>query len=686
MTRKQSKKAKKKVQQKSTLNKMHIYGLLIILVVTFIAYFPTFQNEFTNWDDDKYIIENLDIRSLGVENIKAFFSDIHMGNYHPFTMLSFAIDYQISGLSPNMYHFTNILLHLINTALVFWLILLLLNHIQHKKSFEIAIITAALFGVNTLHVESVTWISERKDVLFSMFYLFSLIAYVKYVIKKKNVFYFYSIVLFLLSLFSKGQAVSLALTVMAIDYLFSRKLLNRKVIIEKIPFFALSITFGIIAIYAQRSTDSIQSNIVFSIDERILFACYGLIQYIIKLIIPLRLSAFYPYPDKVDASVPIEYLLYLFFVIAIIVLFIYLIKKQRKTLAFGFLFFLINIFLVLQLLPVGNAIMADRYSYIPSIGLFFIIGLVYVWILDNMKYRLIFWTRITFLIYFVFLSVLTFNRAKIWNNSIILWSDVINKYPTTYLSYFNRGRAKQELGDIESALIDYNEALRINPDYYLAYNGRGFIKNKLGDYEGALEDINSAILIKPEFYHAYVNRGNIKVVLKDYENALKDFDKAISLNPGFSLSFMNRGNIKKELGDFYGAIDDYSAAINIDPYYSMAFVNRGLVKYQLEDFEGALSDFNTVIMQMPNVPHYYDVRGVIKASLKQYNNALNDFNMAIKLNFNNVNAYLNRARTLMSLGKFDKAKQDVLKAQSLGCEVSPYLIKKIDDGLNNASK
>jgi tetratricopeptide (TPR) repeat protein len=682
MTRKRSKKAKKKVQKKSTSNRKHIYWPLAILTITFIAYLPTFQNEFTNWDDYEYVVKNFKMRNLGVESIKAFFSDIHMGNYHPLTMLSLAIDYHISGLSPNMYQFTNILLHLINTTLVFWLVLLLLNHIHYKRSIEIAIITAVLFGVHTLHVESVSWVSERKDVLYSMFFLFSLIAYVKYVIEKKNKFYFYSLILFLLSLLSKGQAVSLAVTILAVDYLFSRKLLSRKVILEKIPFFALALAFGFIAIYAQQSGESIHVKEVSYVNERILFACYGFIMYIFKLIIPLRLSAYYSYPDEIHGSLPVEFWFYLVAVVALIVLFIYLFKKQKRVLVFAFLFYVMNIFLVLQLLPVGNAIMADRYSYIPSIGFFFLIGIGYSYVVDrskNIRVLVIF----IMIAYVILLAFMTSSRIRIWHDSLTLWNNVISRHDNFSIPYINRGSAKEELDDYEGALEDYNKAISLSPELFLSYNNRGNIFYRLKDFEGALKDYNKAISLNSNYYLAYDNRGTVHLEFGNIGDAIKDYNKAVSLNPDFDETYYNRGVAKARLGDFQAALIDYDKAIEINDKSINAYHNRGLLKgQQLGDLQGALSDFNTLIKLKPSESSYYDSRGIVNSLLGQHNRALDDFDMAIKLNFNNVNAYLNRARTLLKLGKFDKAKQDVLKAQSLGCKVNPLLIKEIEEGSN----
>ncbi len=545
--------------------------LAVILIITIIAFYPTFENGFTNWDDNKYVTENLDIKKQWNEKIGIFFSEYCMGNYHPFTMISLAIDYHIDGLNPMTFHITNLILHLINTLLVFWFILLLLKSVNYKRSLEIALITSALFGVHTLHVESVAWISERKDVLYSMFFLLSLIAYLKYVNIKKNKFLIISIVLFLFSLLSKGQAVSLAVTLIAIDYFLGRKMLSKKVILEKIPFLVLSFVFGMIAIFAQQSTEAIKSNTTFNFFDRILFSCYGFIQYIIKLIAPVNLSAIYPYPEKENDSISFEFWFYLLAVIGIALLFIYLIKKHKKDLVFGILFFTVNIFLVLQLLPVGNAIMADRYSYLPSIGVFLIIGIGIKWILEIQKKSIIVFAKTATVLYLIFLVILTINRTKIWNNSLVLWNDVIEKYDSFAMAYNSRGLAKKKLNDITGALLDFNKAIEINPKSFQGYNNRGMIKYLNGNVNGAMSDFQRTIDLNPKFFLAYSNLG-VTYIGNDDLKAEKLFLKTIELNSRYVLSFNNLGYLYLEK-DKKKAEKYLLKAIEINPSYLYSYTN-----------------------------------------------------------------------------------------------------------------
>ncbi|MCD4746648.1 MAG: hypothetical protein K8R58_10145, partial [Bacteroidales bacterium] len=392
------------------IKKNNLLWLLGILVLTFIAYFPVFQNNFlSTWDDNRYVLENPLIKSLSFQNIINIFTQYYDGHYHPLTQLSLAIDYQIAGLEPWIFHFTNFLLHLINTALVFYFI-----YILFKKPV-IAIITALLFGINPMQVESVAWITERKNLLFAIFFFGSLISYVKYIKLEKRKYYYISLLLFLLSVLSKVMAISLSVTIIAIDFALNRKLLSKKVIIEKIPFFLLAIIFGIFAIFAQKSTwgEELSQN-YYTFFERLLFASYAFIHYILKLIIPVNLSGYYPYPDISNNSIPFQYWLYPIPVISIILAFIYSLKRSR-ILSFAMLFYIINIFLLLKLfeVPAGDYIMADRYSYIASVGVFILIGIGFNYIINN-KQQLKKILQIILIVYVLFLCLQTFNRTIIW--------------------------------------------------------------------------------------------------------------------------------------------------------------------------------------------------------------------------------------------------------------------------------
>jgi hypothetical protein len=358
-----------KLPQKSSNPFILALFILIAITATFFSYSPLKNNKLTNWDDDRYITNNPDIRKLDTEHLKLLLTKDYEGNYHPVTMLSIALNYSKGELNPQTYLYTNLFFHLLNVLLVFIFTRKLTGQLS------ISFISSLLFGLHPLHVESVAWASERKDVLYCFFYLLSLIAYLQYLKKNNWVYFISSLVFFALSLLSKAMAVPLAVVIIFLDFFYSRKF-SMRLIWEKIPFFAIAIISGILAIQAQQVEDFVPGNSQWTIVDRLAIAGHNFISYLIQLIAPHNLSVLYPYPEELKLYHWLSFGL----VILLLAGFLYLIVKKypftvpQKIYLFGFLFFAVNIFLVLQILPVGDAVMADRYTYVSYIGLFIIIG------------------------------------------------------------------------------------------------------------------------------------------------------------------------------------------------------------------------------------------------------------------------------------------------------------------------
>jgi protein O-mannosyl-transferase len=275
-----------KVGQTCILNKWKYMTMLgFIVLISFFAYLPVLQNGLLEWDDYGYINNNPLIYSI---NLKEIFSHIVMWNYHPLTILTLAIEYYFFGLNATGYHAVSLLFHLLNVSLVFYTILLLCDRI------EVALIASLLFGIHPIHVESVAWVSELKDLLYTFFFLASYIYYLKYLKVPQRKFYVFALFLFSASLLSKAMAASLPVVLLLTDYFKGRKI-SRKILLEKVPFFLLALTLGLVAVFAQGESVSTQ-DLGFSVLQRIAFACYGFITYLVKIILPINLSAFYPYP------------------------------------------------------------------------------------------------------------------------------------------------------------------------------------------------------------------------------------------------------------------------------------------------------------------------------------------------------------------------------------------------------
>ncbi|MGA2824073.1 MAG: phospholipid carrier-dependent glycosyltransferase, partial [Bacteroidales bacterium] len=291
-------------KQVVTLDKWKYYiALIIIILISFITYLPVFHNSLLAWDDDGYIKNNPLIYSI---NLKEIFSQYVLGNYHPVTILTLATEYHFFGSNETGYHVVNLFLHLLNVIFVFYTVFLL------SDKAGVALVASLLFGIHPLHVESVAWVAELKDLLYAFFFLASYVFYLKYIKNQQKKFYLIAFFLFLVSLLSKAMAVSLPVVLILTDYFKGRKI-NIKTLLEKVPFFLLAFVIGVLAILAQKSSAAIQDMAIYTFPQRIVFACYGFITYLFKLLLPLNLSAYYPYPGKNGVDIPIQYYAYIIF-------------------------------------------------------------------------------------------------------------------------------------------------------------------------------------------------------------------------------------------------------------------------------------------------------------------------------------------------------------------------------------
>jgi len=553
------------------------YLILWVVLCSCIGFIPLFRNGFIVWDDLDYILNNPLIKTLSFKHLLHIFSDNFLGNYHPFTLLSFSFDYLLFGANPTGYHLHNLLLHLVNSFLLYHLLYRLFN----RKM--LAFLTALLFFIHPMHVESIAWASERKDLLYSLYYLLSLIFYVQY--RKTNRFkhLVFSLFFFIFSLLSKGQAVSLFFVILLIDYYLHYPGSKKRLIIEKIPYLILSLLFGIIAINAQTHEGEINTWVHFSFFERVTLAAYSFSSYIFKLLIPFKLSALHPYPHKINNVLPLFYYAFHLVTIATVVLLVYLVKTRKRKYVFAILFFIVNLIFVLQLIPVGDAIISERYSYLSSVGLFLIIAffLEKYFVSAGSLFPKIMIAAIV--LYFSFMVVITYNRMSVWKSSLILFNDILEKYPDSEIALNNRASIRINRGEFDEALQDLNKSISFDSTYFQAIYNRAIVKRKKDDMYGSLLDYNRVLRLNPDFVDALYNRGNINKDLHSYTEAISDYTKVIAKQPSYWQAYNNRALCKIAIKDYPSAIKDLTITIDINPDCAAAFYLRGLAEAQSGD-------------------------------------------------------------------------------------------------------
>ena len=579
----------------------YILLLLLTLVVTAVCFSPMLKNGFTNWDDELYVINNV---LLHGPDWKGIFSQPVVSNYHPITILSLAFNYRISELTPYSYLLVNLLLHLVNTALVFYFI----RAISGNKIW-VAAFTALVFGIHPMHVESVAWVSERKDVLYTFFFMWSLIHYWKFIVSEKRIHYWMCFLLFVLSLLSKPAAIILPMVLLLLDYWKGRSLNKnavgetfnwRKLLLEKIPFFLLAIAFAVITLQIQ-SHKAVASLDMFPAWTRIFFACYVVMIYFIRFIVPYPLSTFHPYPSPDDLGLFV-FLSPLFIVAVITFLWI---QRKNKLMVFGLLFFIVNLLLVLQVVSFGNTIVSERYTYVPYIGLAFMFSMLLE--KSTSRYRnsvfAVAWVTVTLIF-----GIVTFQRTKIWKDSGTLWTDVISHYPYAPVPHTNRGNYL------------FRKALTITD---------ATEKNSL--FQQVIDDCTIALKSDPKHARAYEDRGAIYLNQSRYAEALADGDSLVKIDPGNRMGYSILGSAYQRLDQPEKAMAEYSKCISLFPDHFFAYGNRGTILFKFE----------------------------------KYNEALADFNMAIRLSPTGQ-YFLNRSYCYFRLGDTAKAKEDMLTAKQLG--------------------
>ena len=589
------KKAKIKNLSQPINKKSNIQLLLIFLIflITLIAFSPSIINGFVRWDDYEILVENNLVKDFSYKGIINIFSSFVLNTYVPFTLLTFMIEYYFFQLNPIIYHTTNIILHSIDAVLLFLLIYKLCGNIYT------ALLTSLLWALHPQRVESVAWVTERKDVLYTLFFFSSFIAYLNYAKFNNRKYYFLSIALFVLSILSKGMAIILPFLLILTDFYLKRNVKVQKNIIEKLPFFIFAIISSVISFVAQKTFGNVAQAPSFSLVQRFFIASYVGVFYIYKLFLPINLSCIYPYPSYPHRLNPhltlpdIYYIAPIILLVFIIILFVSL-RKTRKVFWSGF-FFLISIFPIMQFLPVaGHAMAYDRYSLIASIGLIYLVseGILYIKKYKS-KYQDIIRVFIIIGIPILIgsLSFMSYKRCFVWRNSLTLFGDAVKKTPNAPAAHYNLAMEYRSRGDFQKAFYYFTKAIEVDPEYSDAFNGRGITYIILNnDYEKAIDDFNQSVRFNPNNSGAYYNRAIAYERTGDLSKTFEDLNIVIKLNPKDKEALFKRASIFVSQGNNDKAIDDLNRLINVYPDLAEVYYKRSQIYLSQKKYDLALQD------------------------------------------------------------------------------------------------
>ena len=576
------------------MKKKYNYHIIIFLIVTsVIAFSPVAANEFINFDDNGYITENVRVQQgITLQNVQWALTTTYFSYWHPLTWLSHMLDWHLFGANASGHHLMSLFLHIGSVIFLFLFLYKTTNHIWP------AAFAAALFSLHPLRVESVAWASERKDVLNLFFTVLCFYAYAFYADEKKVSRYVLCMLFFVLAVMSKPMAVTLPFVLLLLDYWPLNRWGNPyhentkngfssviKLIGEKIPFFCLSLAASAGAIWAQSKEGTVASldNVPFIIRTSNAIVAY--VSYLGKLLWPVNLAVFYPY----EYVLPPWKILFSAAVILVITLIVMYYIRKKPFLFVGWYIYLGTLVPVIGLVQVGSQAMADRYTYVPSLGITFVLAWGIPSIIENQKLRKRFLAPVA-VIFLSLLMLLTWQQCHYWKNSVTVFIHAISVTKNNALAHNQLGLAFYEQGRDREALYHFDKTILLQPAQDSAYNNRGAIYLKYGRTEQALQDFNKTLAVNPHYVKAYNNRANLYIQERQYRLAMEDLNEEIRLQPDYVLAYFNRGLLSAGLGDYQKAIHDFDSVTMLNANHVYAYHNRASLYFNMGNIQSGCLD------------------------------------------------------------------------------------------------
>jgi Flp pilus assembly protein TadD len=562
-----------------------IFTYFVLILSTLLVFQQVRNFDFINYDDKDYVYENPQVlNGLTGEGVIWAFTTNHTANWHPLTWLSLMLDCQLFGTNPGRMHLVNLLLHLANTLLILAMLREMTGALW-RSAF-----VAAVFAIHPMHVESVAWIAERKDVLSTLFLLLTLAAYVSYVRRRGLARYVLTVLLFALGLLAKPMLVTLPVLLLLLDYWPLERIRRQntedkrqrakgeyqtvstvQLIAEKIPFIALSVVSSVITFLVQLRGNAVIHINTLPLKGRVANVFLSYTRYIGKLFWPQNLAVFYPFDANSFAFWQVAMCVLLLLVISI---FVIRFGRNQKYLPVGWFWFVVTLVPVIGLVQVGLQAFADRYTYIPYIGLFIMIAWGVPELLSKWPQRKIA-LGLSMVISLTALGICAHRQVSFWNNSFTLFSHAIEVTQNNYIAHNNLGVACNSIGRYQDAVEAYKQAIKIKPDYAEAHYNLGVTYGILGRSKDEIEKYKLAIKIRPAYVKAYYNLGVSYKDLGRYKEAIEVYKQAIKIKPDYAEAHLNLGAVYYTLGRYGEAIEAYKQAIRIKSDFAMAHYALG---------------------------------------------------------------------------------------------------------------
>ena len=616
---------------------------VLIALVTFIAFLPTLRNQFVDWDDFKNFLDNPYYRGLAWTQLRWMWTT-HLGHYIPLTWMTFGLDYLLWGMNPLGYHLTNLLLHSANGVVFFFVVCRILARALpglSERGHALAVsagVAALVFAIHPLRVESVAWATERRDVLSGLFYLLTILMYLRaYEFGARGRgWYWLAVAVFVCALLSKSMVVNLPVVLLILDVYPLRRLGGaigwwsepaRRVYVEKIPFVLLAAAASAIAVMAQSSVHAALSLAQLSMPGRLAISAYGLSFYLWKMVVPVNLSPFYERGLIDPWATP--FLLSYGLVLAITAIVLALRRRVPGLLA-AWLAYIVVLSPVLGIFQSGPQIAADRYTYLANLGWAILAGAAML----SCRHATRFLVRGSAVCVLVALGVLTWSQVQVWRDSKTLWTRVLAIDPQSPTAYMNRGSGLAREGKLAEAIDHYRQALHFYPDYADAHNNLGVALAQQGDLAAASDHFRQALRtdhdsanahynwgialaqhgkvaeavdhyretlrLKPDYADAHNNLGNALAQQGKLAEASEQYEQALQIKPDLANAHYNWGNALVNQGKLTEAVDHYRQALQIKPDYADAHYNWGNVLAQQGNLAEASDHFRQALRLKPD--------------------------------------------------------------------------------------
>lgn len=631
-----------------------------LFLATFFVFLPCLWNDFSNFDDPIYIIYNRHVHhGFSWSTIRWAFTSFYAANWHPITWLSHIADFTLFGPGqPWGHHLTGVLLHSVNVMLLFLFLSKATGSIWRSAA------AAILFGVHPLHVESVAWIAERKDVLNALFALLTLLAYVRWardVDPRPKIWYFIALACFALSLASKAMSVTLPILLLLLDYWPLQRLQSRaaikRALLDKIPFALLALASCVVTIVAQRSGGAIKLDVPLWV--RFANAVVSVSRYLGKLFWPHDLIVFYPYDVPSPSTITLSVLLLICISVAA-----FSWRRSLPWLFVGWWWFLITLLPVIGLIQVGAQAMADRYLYWPSIGALIAVVWLAVYAFNRVRLSVPVVASLTFLLA-IALSAATVRQISFWKDSETLFNHALAVNSENSLAHLNLGVALADRGALADGLFHLHEATRLSPRDPDTHLNLGMAFDQKGEPAAAISEFQIALRLKPDYAKAHANLGIVFQKQSDFERAIAEYRAALRIESGFPDVHVGLGLALQQTGQIDAALSEFEHAIRQDPSYAGAHSNRGIILEKLGRLDESIAEYRTALsLDSKNSDAALNLPvALFKAG--RADDAIAQAQSLIKQRPNYAEAYFNLGGMLYSKDDFDGAIAAYQKALQL---------------------